>query len=103
MKLVRNDLKVIESVIELGAHSVTKFLESNLVVRATRKLYGPKGKKGILTGNIEVVFTFGKPNFDERKFLKKELKFLKGNKKEIKARMANIPKRIKWIPRWNRK
>lgn len=52
-------------------HKAAKYLDTNLVVRATRPVFGPRGKKRVLKGgNFQVVLTIGKPNYEERKFIK---------------------------------
>ena len=54
-----------------GTYKATKYLDEKLTVKATRKLY--KGK--ILKGHaIEIVFTVGKPNYEEREIIKKRKK-----------------------------
>jgi len=49
-----------------GAKQVTKYLNHNRIIRATRRTYGGK----IVPGNVEIVFTVGKPNYREREFIK---------------------------------
>jgi hypothetical protein len=58
---------VIESLLRTDSWKSTKFLDKKLVVRATRKLFDRK----ILNGDIEIVLKIGKPNFEERKIIKK--------------------------------
>ncbi len=54
-----------------GAYKVTKFLSDKLTIKATRKRY--KGK--ILKGHaIDIVFTVGKPNYEERERIKRAKK-----------------------------
>ena len=50
-----------------GAWKVTKYYSDKEIARATRKLY----RKKIQREPIEILFTFGRPNFDEREFIKK--------------------------------
>lgn len=52
--------------IESGAVRATKYLSENQIVRAVRRTYGGK----IVKGNTEVLITIGKPNFQEREFIK---------------------------------
>lgn len=52
-------------------HRATKYMETNLVVRATRPLSGPVGKRRIdRRENFTVLLTIGKPNHRERDFIK---------------------------------
>ena len=56
-----------EELIVHGAYKITKFISDKLTVKATRKRY--KGK--ILKGQqIEILFTVGKPNYEERRRIK---------------------------------
>lgn len=51
-----------------GAYKATKYLSDKLTVKATRKRF--KGK--ILKGKAaDIVFTVGKPNYEEREYIKK--------------------------------
>lgn len=48
-----------------------KYLSEKLVVRASRPVFGPKGKKRIIKGgNLQLILTVGKPNFEQREFIK---------------------------------
>lgn len=58
--------KVVRNVLEGRIKSATKYLEPKLVVRASRRLF--KGK--IVKGNVEIVLTIGRPNYEERDFIK---------------------------------
>lgn len=52
--------------------STTIYLSNKLIVRASRPVYGPKGKKRILKGgNQTFILTIGKPNHDEREAIKR--------------------------------
>jgi len=54
-----------------GAYKATKYLSDKLTVKATRKRY--KGK--ILKSHaIDIVFTVGKPNYEERENIKRAKK-----------------------------
>ena len=44
-----------------------KYLSPKMVIRATRRTY--KGKI-LKNGNIEILFTIGRPNYRERKYIK---------------------------------
>lgn len=59
-----------EEIISNGAYKVTKYLGTDLTVKATRKRYGGK----VLTGKrraIEILFTVGPPNYEEREKIKR--------------------------------
>jgi len=62
---------LIETLLRANAVKTTKYLSEGLVIKATRKLYNKKIYK---SGNTEIILTIGKPNFDERKFIKQCLK-----------------------------
>lgn len=49
-----------------GAVKATKYLSETQIVRAVRRTYGGK----ILKGNTEILVTIGKPNYQEREFIK---------------------------------
>ena len=54
-----------------GAYKVTKYLNDTLTIKATRKRY----KEKILRGHaIDIVFTVGKPNYEEREVIKQHKK-----------------------------
>jgi hypothetical protein len=57
-----------ESSIVGGAYKVTQFLNEKLTVKATRKRYQGKIYKGHA---IDIVFTVGKPNCEERERIKR--------------------------------
>jgi len=60
-----------EEILVGGAYKATKYLSDKLTIKATRKRY--KGK--ILRGNaIDIVFTVGKPNYEEREKIKRAKK-----------------------------
>jgi hypothetical protein len=52
-----------------GAYKATKYLNPKLTIKATRKRY--KGKFSRSTAAIDIVFTVGKPNYEEREVLKR--------------------------------
>lgn len=56
-----------ECILEGGAYKATKYLDEKLTVKATKKRY----KKGVVHRAIDIVFTIGKPNYEERDFIKK--------------------------------
>ncbi len=57
----------IEDLYGMGLRRATFFVGANLVVRATRRLYGGKVKK---TGAFEALVTIGRPNYSERRFIR---------------------------------
>jgi len=56
-----------ECILVAGAYKATKYLNEKLTIKATKKRY----KKGVVHGAIDIVFTVGKPNYEEREFIKK--------------------------------
>lgn len=60
---------VVEMLIEKAPDmwKATKYISPDLVVAATRKLSRKKINKH---GNIEIILKIGKPNYDERAFIK---------------------------------
>jgi hypothetical protein len=60
--------KVVETLLDQGAKRVTAFLSPTLTVKATRKLFGKRIRKGL--GAINVSLTIGRPNYAERKFIR---------------------------------
>jgi hypothetical protein len=65
-------LKAVDQTVSylLGArfYKATKFLSERLVVKATRRRYGGKIVKN---GSVDIVLTIGRPNYEEREFVKK--------------------------------
>ncbi len=57
-----------EILIQEGGRKVIKFLTEKEVVKATRRLY--KGKIDSRSKHIEILFTIGVPNYEERKLIK---------------------------------
>lgn len=71
MKITRRVFSdLAELILEGGARKATKYFSETQVVRATRKLYGGK----ISRGNTEIVFMVGRPNWQERQFIKQAKK-----------------------------
>jgi hypothetical protein len=54
-----------------GAYKVTKYLSDKRTIKATRKMYRGGWRKG---ENIDIVFTLGKPNYEEREKIKRAKK-----------------------------
>jgi hypothetical protein len=82
--------KVLIPILNTKAIKSTNYISPKFVIKAKRKLYDGKIYK---RGNIEIVLTIGKPNYEEHKFIKKyikvnepfpvkkiQLKYLKGDK-----------------------
>ena len=63
--------EVIEAVLGEGVVKATKFISPKEIVRAVRTRYHGKLRK---VGNIEISLTIGRPNFIERKLIKKLIK-----------------------------
>lgn len=62
---------VLDALITTGASKAAKYLSDKLVVRVARPTFGPIGKKRVLRDtNIQVVLTIGRPNFEQRRFIK---------------------------------
>lgn len=57
---------VIETLLRSGAIRTTKYLSEKQVVRATLR----QSKGARKTDNIEIMLTLGRPNYDERAFVK---------------------------------
>jgi hypothetical protein len=57
----------LKALLNNDAHHATKFCSPTRTIRATRRLYGNKINK---SGPIEVQIRDGKPNFEEREFIK---------------------------------
>jgi hypothetical protein len=57
-----------ECILVDGAYKATKYLSPTLTIKATRKRY--KGKF-LKNHAIDIVFTVGKPNYEEREVIKR--------------------------------
>ena len=67
MKVPLNAItSVIDGLLRTGAHTATKYLAENQIVRATRKMYSGRPSRS----KVEIVLQIAKPNFLERKFVK---------------------------------
>lgn len=53
--------------LDSGARRATKYLGEREVIKATRKIFRAMSGKPVLT---EVQFTYGRPNYEERKFIR---------------------------------
>jgi len=59
---------LVEIMLRANAKRATKFFSETQIVRATRKLFNGKIYR---RGNIEIHITIGRPNYQEREFIKK--------------------------------
>lgn len=57
-----------EVLLTINAWKVTKYYSDKDIARATRRMYQGKIGSG---KRIEIEFTIGRPNFEEREFIKK--------------------------------
>jgi hypothetical protein len=58
----------VRAILYAGAWKATKYVSPNLTVKVTRKLYGKKRRPSQKA--FELVLTAGKPNYEERAFIK---------------------------------
>ena len=63
--------EAVEEILINGAYKVTKYLSDKLTVKATRKRYKGKSRKG---ESADIVLTIGKPNDEEREKIKRAKK-----------------------------
>lgn len=77
-----------EKILILGAYKATKFLDEKLTVKATRKRFKGRIIKGSKT--IEIMFTVGKPNYEERELVKRAKKT--GEKLDLKIKFPPLKK-----------
>jgi hypothetical protein len=64
--------QVVSAIADNDASRAAKYLSEKLVVRGSRPVFGPKGKRRILKGgNISLVLTIGRPNHEQREFIRK--------------------------------
>lgn len=64
--LANTIVDVLDALIDNNAVRATKFISEKEIVRAKRKTFGKK----IVRGNVEIILTIGRPNFEERNFIK---------------------------------
>lgn len=68
---MRNVGRVVDALMASGAHTATLYVTDKLTVRATRKMFGPKGRRRFNgTRATDVVLTIGAPNYKARAFIK---------------------------------
>jgi hypothetical protein len=73
MKIPRNVFPIlIEAILCYKAIRATKYLDKSTVVSAQRKLFNGKIYKRDRT--VDIILKIGKPNFQEKKFIKQCLK-----------------------------
>jgi len=60
-----------EILLRTNAVKATKFYSENFIVRAKRKTFRGRISQ---RSNIEIIFTLGRPNFEERQFIRKCVK-----------------------------
>lgn len=67
MNLTRKDIALVMECIlsDFECRKATKFVSPDFIVRATRQMKGRRTAR-----STTVIFTFGKPNFRERAFVK---------------------------------
>ena len=63
--------EMVEEILVGGAYKATKYLSDKLTVKATRKRYKGKIRKG---DNVDIALTIGKPNYEEREKIKRAKK-----------------------------
>jgi hypothetical protein len=63
--------EMVDEILVNGAYKATKYLSDKLTVKATRRRYNGKIRK---SGNVDIVLTIGKPNYEEREKIKQAKK-----------------------------
>ena len=63
--------EIVEEILIGGAYKATKYLSDKLTVKATRRRYKGKIRKG---ESADIVLTIGKPNYEEREKIKRAKK-----------------------------
>lgn len=76
--------RVAAALLESGARKATLYLSPKLTVKASVPIYAPRDKKGVRkypskvhdmrSSRVEIVFTAGSPNFEERMFIRQAVK-----------------------------
>lgn len=72
---IRAFSELAEEILCGGAYRVTKYLSEKRTIKATRKLYKGGWKR---REAVDIVFTLGKPNYEEREAIKREKKAGRG-------------------------
>lgn len=65
--LVHNLNPLLRAIDKPGVRQATMYLSPKEIVRATKRTFRGKIPR---RGNVEVILTFGKPNYREREFIK---------------------------------
>jgi len=74
-----------------GAYKATKYISENETLKATRKLFKDNGRRiDKRLRAVEIIFTIGKPNYEEREFIKKCK--LAGERFPVKKIQMRFPK-----------
>lgn len=60
--------KVIEALLKNNAYKAVAYVDEKLKIQASRKLF--KGKLSDKKGSLEILLTIGKPNYQQREFVK---------------------------------
>lgn len=72
MAIPRNAFsQLAEAILEGGARKATKYVSEREVVKATPILYGKQRKFDRRDRSHSILFTFGAPNYAERKYIRK--------------------------------
>jgi hypothetical protein len=80
-----------ECILDGGAYKATKYFGDKLTVKATRKLFKYNGRKvDNRRKAVEIMFTIGPPNYEEREFIKKC--FAAGEPLPVKKIQLRFPK-----------
>jgi len=76
--------RVAAALLESGARKATLYLSPKLTVKASVPIYAPRDKKGVRkypskvhdmrSSRVEIVFTAGSPNYEERLFIRQCVK-----------------------------
>jgi hypothetical protein len=76
--------RVAAALLESGARKATMYLSPKLTVKASIPIYAPRDKKGVRkypkkvhdmrSTRVEILFTSGAPNFEERHFIRLAVK-----------------------------
>lgn len=77
-----------ECILSGGAYKAVKYINEKMTVKATRKRF--KGKILKNERRIEIMFTVGQPNYEERDFIKKCKKT--GEPFPVKKIQVKLPK-----------
>lgn len=62
--------RVVDTLIESGAHTATLYVSEKLTVRVTRRMFGAKGRRRFDSRSVDLVVTVGRPNYDARAFIR---------------------------------